>query len=290
MYTYIYINVRLLTMSKDSIFKTGYKHVSVKFYLYALLLLFCNCLLLAGCDCGGCCSFVDCGCFSSCLGNRGDNGMDVQKDEKVQEDSGLFWRILSYLNICKSPDEEKPKGEEIKNNNQEIKVTVIKTEDNKNVNEKVYDKKLEEADNENEMMIGGGEIIEQEEEEDNMIGGGAIIDKEENNDKKFEENKEEDKKEEEKKVVNNQNDILHSDSDDNTQFSSVNGEENEKDNFKDHNFVGKTKVNGGDGVVNNDKNTIIKKKCEGKEKGDDDNIDLASDPFYKALYFYDNSM
>jgi len=103
-----------------------------------------------------------------------------------------------------------------------------------------------------------------------MIGGGEIIDKEEEED-------------------NNQNDILHSDSDDNTQFSSVNDEENEKDNFKDHNFVGKTKGNVGDGVVNNDKNTIIKKKCEGKETGDDDNIDLVSDPFYKALYF-DNNM
>ena len=213
--------------------------------------------------------------------------MDVQKDEKVQEDSGLFWRILSYLNICKSPDEEKPKGEEIKNNNQEIKVTVIKTEDNKNVNEKVYDKKLEEADNENEMMIGGGEIIEQEEEEDNMIGGGEIIDKEEEEDYMIGGGEIIDKEEEED---NNQNDILHSDSDDNTQSSSVNGEENEKCNCEDHNFWGKTKVNGGDGVVNNDKNTIILKKCEEKEKEDDDNIDLASDPFYKALYFYDNNM
>ena len=129
-------------MSKDnSTFSiTDYKHVSVKFYLYALLLLFGNCLLLAGCDCGGCCSFVDCGCFSNCFGDRGANGMDVQKDEKVQEDSGLFWRILSYLNLWKSSDENKKAAEEENNVEEEKKKVEDKKEEKKEGEEEEEDK------------------------------------------------------------------------------------------------------------------------------------------------------
>jgi len=96
---YIYINVRLLTMSKDSIFNTtDYKHVSVKFYLYALLLLFCNCLLLAGCDCCGCCSFVDCGCFSSCFDECWSNN---ETNDNAENSGCCSWigGILSRFNF-----------------------------------------------------------------------------------------------------------------------------------------------------------------------------------------------
>ena len=74
------------------------KIISVKFYLYALLLLCGNCLLLAGCDCCGCCSCVDCGCCSSCFDECWSNN---ETNDNAENSDCCSWigGILSHFNF-----------------------------------------------------------------------------------------------------------------------------------------------------------------------------------------------